>query len=154
MPIREESFRIGCGRYIQGRGYIVKTGDEILRLGTSPLMIGGELTKFDDFTMSLLTNAELIEVLNNTHSAHPLFRKVVDGNEQIAWFASHNDGKSFYVALFNAGKKSCEITAALPFSANFTVTDVWSGKKIGKATDSVYAKVRSHGARLLKVTRA
>ena len=42
MPIKEESFRIGCGRYIQGPGYIDKTGDEILRLGTSPLMIGGK----------------------------------------------------------------------------------------------------------------
>ena len=42
MPIREESFRIGCGRYIQGAGYIARTGDEVLRLGTSPLIIGGK----------------------------------------------------------------------------------------------------------------
>lgn len=42
MPIREESFRIGCGRYIQGLGYIEKVGDEVLRLGTSPLIIGGK----------------------------------------------------------------------------------------------------------------
>ncbi len=42
MPIKEESFRIGCGRYIQGSGYIKKTGDEVIRLGTSPLIIGGK----------------------------------------------------------------------------------------------------------------
>ena len=42
MPIKEESFRIGSGRYIQGRGYLAKTGDELLRLGTSPLIIGGK----------------------------------------------------------------------------------------------------------------
>ena len=42
MPIKEDSFRIGSGRYIQGRGYLAKTGDEILRLGTSPLIIGGK----------------------------------------------------------------------------------------------------------------
>ena len=41
MPIKEETFRIGCGRYIQGAGYIEKTGDEVARLGTSPLIIGG-----------------------------------------------------------------------------------------------------------------
>ena len=50
MPIKEESFRIGCGRYIQGSGYIKKTGDEVIRLGTSPLIIGGktalDITKF------------------------------------------------------------------------------------------------------------
>ena len=42
MPIKEESFRIGCGRYVQGKGYLAKTGDEILRVGTAPLIIGGK----------------------------------------------------------------------------------------------------------------
>ncbi len=42
MPIKEESFRIGCGRYIQGAGYIERTGDEVMRVGTSPLIIGGK----------------------------------------------------------------------------------------------------------------
>ena len=42
MPIKEESFRIGCGRYIQGAEYIEKVGGEVLRLGTSPLIIGGK----------------------------------------------------------------------------------------------------------------
>ena len=42
MPIREESFRIGCGRYIQGAGYVEKIGSEIKRLGAAPLIIGGK----------------------------------------------------------------------------------------------------------------
>lgn len=37
MPIREESFRIGCGRYIQGPGYTNKLGGEVARLGRAPL---------------------------------------------------------------------------------------------------------------------
>ena len=41
MPIREESFRIGCGRYLQGAGFLEKAGDEVLRLGSSALIIGG-----------------------------------------------------------------------------------------------------------------
>ena len=49
MPIKEESFRIGSGRYVQGPGYLGKTWEEIRRLGTAPLIIGGktalELTK-------------------------------------------------------------------------------------------------------------
>ena len=49
MPIREESFRIGCGRYLQNTHLLENCGEEILRLGTSPLIIGGktafELTK-------------------------------------------------------------------------------------------------------------
>ena len=42
MPIKEESFRIGSGRYIQGKGYIYKLVEEILRLGKTPLIIGGQ----------------------------------------------------------------------------------------------------------------
>ena len=41
MPIREESFRIGCGRYIQGSGYTNKLGEEVARLGRAPLVMGG-----------------------------------------------------------------------------------------------------------------
>ena len=41
MPVKEESFRIGCGRYIQGTGYIKRVGEEVRRLGKAPLVIGG-----------------------------------------------------------------------------------------------------------------
>ncbi len=44
MPIREESFRIGCGRYIQGKGYLSRCGEEVLRLGSAPLIIGDDIT--------------------------------------------------------------------------------------------------------------
>lgn len=42
MPIKEESFRIGCGRYVQGAGYISKIADEVLRCGRTPLVVGGK----------------------------------------------------------------------------------------------------------------
>ena len=51
MPIREESFRIGCGRYIQGRGYISRAGEEVRRVGSAPLVIG------DDTTLALTRRA-------------------------------------------------------------------------------------------------
>jgi len=41
MAIKEESFRIGCGRYIQGKGYIERCAAEVLRLGNAPFIIGG-----------------------------------------------------------------------------------------------------------------
>jgi len=42
MPIKEESFRIGCGRYLQGKGYISRIGEEIVRIASSPLVVGGK----------------------------------------------------------------------------------------------------------------
>lgn len=42
MPIKEESFRIGCGRYLQGAGVLQKCGEEVMRLGHAPLIVGGK----------------------------------------------------------------------------------------------------------------
>ncbi len=119
----------------------------------SPLMIGAEMTKLDTFSLGLLTNRELIEILDHTHSAHPLFRRRTDGKEQIAWFTTHQNGRDFYLALFNCAEEECGITAKLPFAEEFHVTDVWSGKELGTVTDSVEAQVRAHGAGLFKLTR-
>lgn len=142
-----------------GRDNVTKfTRDEQITMMTlwsmmrSPLIIGGEMTRFDDFTMSLLTNEELIEVLNNTHSAHPLFRTKHDGGEDIAWFTSHNDGKRYYVALFNADGEEREISARIPVERETDVFDIWQGNEAGTARGSVSAVVKPHGAVLLKLT--
>ena len=42
MPIKEKSFRIGCGRYLQEAGILQSCGAEILRLGHAPLIVGGK----------------------------------------------------------------------------------------------------------------
>lgn len=42
MPVKEESFRIGCGRYTQKCGNIETLGDEVLRFGVAPLIVGGK----------------------------------------------------------------------------------------------------------------
>jgi len=34
MPIKEKSFRIGCGRYVQEPGALNGLGTEVLRLGS------------------------------------------------------------------------------------------------------------------------
>ena len=119
----------------------------------SPLMIGGEMTKFDEFTMSLLTNTDLIDCLNNTHSAHPLFRRVVDGNEQIAWFTTHTDGKTFYAALFNCSETECTITADLPVECALSAHEIWTGAD-SSVSGSISASVKPHGTAMFRLTRA
>lgn len=42
MPIREQSFRIGSGRYLQDAGIIKACADEIARFGKSALVVGGK----------------------------------------------------------------------------------------------------------------
>lgn len=139
-------------------GWTKFTEDEQITMMTlwsivrSPLIIGGEMTKFDKFTMSLITNKELIEMLNNSHSAHPLFRKKTASGEEIAWFAAHKDGRSYYAALFNAGESAAEITARLPIDCECSAVEIWSGKE-SSVCGEVSAVVKPHSAALFKLTR-
>ena len=63
----------------------------------SPLMIGAEMTKLDEFTLGLLTNRAVLDMETKTWCAHPLHT----GEEQAAWIAPRRDGQGVYVALFN-----------------------------------------------------
>jgi len=119
----------------------------------SPLMIGGEMTKFDDFTKGLLTNQELLEMLNNSHSAHQIFRRGVEGQEKIAWMSTHTT-TGYYIALFNAGEEECKIavdTDKIGLTGEFNAFDIWEGKDIGSIGTTIKATVRPHGAKVYKI---
>ena len=67
----------------------------------SPLMIGGEMTGFDEFTMSLLTNERILAMHKSARHSHQVWRRTVGGNEYILWTAQCADGGQ-YAAVFNA----------------------------------------------------
>ena len=66
-------------------------------IARSPLMHGGDLTKTDDFTLSLLTNDEVLAVNQHSRDNRPLF----DHDGLIAWTAKAANGDT-YLAVFNA----------------------------------------------------
>jgi hypothetical protein len=67
-------------------------------IARSPLMHGGDLTRTDPFTLSLLTNDEVLAVnqagINN--------RRLFDHDDLIAWVADVPGCADRYLALFNA----------------------------------------------------
>jgi alpha-galactosidase len=64
----------------------------------SPLMFGGDLPGNDDFTLSLLTNKEVLAVNQTSQNNRQLFRK----DDLIAWTADDPQSGDKYLALFNA----------------------------------------------------
>jgi hypothetical protein len=66
-------------------------------IGRSPLILGGNLPKNDDFTLSLLVNDEVIAVNQNSVNNHQLFNT----NNQVAWMADVQGTKDKYLAVFN-----------------------------------------------------
>lgn len=120
----------------------------------SPLMIGGEMTGFDDFTMSLLTNPELLEIERKSFCAHQLDRRVVDGCEQITWFAPMQNGEGYYIALFNAGEADSVVTVDLN-NLGISVSkayEIWT-KEESAVSGKISASVAPHGVKLYKLTK-
>jgi alpha-galactosidase len=140
------------------------TRDEQITLMTlwsiarSPLIHGGDLTRTDPFTLSLLTNDEVLAV--NQHSAHnrQLFR-TEDG--LIAWVADAADGRSKYLAVFDTRDAIAAATdgrpirvelAALGLQGQVQVRDLWSHTQLQPVSGTFEPQVAPHGARLFRFT--
>jgi len=117
----------------------------------APLMMGGELTKNDDFTLKLLTNAKVLEIEKETFCAHQLYRN----ESEIAWMTVRRDGRGVYVALFNIGEaqKTISFDPGQYEIENITrVTELWSGN-ILSTKETVSLNVNSHGSVILYFER-
>jgi alpha-galactosidase len=81
-------------------------------ISRSPLILGGNLTKLDDFTKSLITNKDLIAMNQDADDNQPI-RSLPATFENIrAWKAVRAgwDGNApMFVALFNLGDKPAEL---------------------------------------------
>ena len=103
----------------------------------SPLMFGGNLPDNDDFTLSLLTNKNVLNVLNNSRNNKQLFNK----NDQVAWTADDSKTTDKYLAVFNiADQAEAEEKKA-----------IWNSGVINKETpaQSKMADVNITGAKKL-----
>lgn len=119
----------------------------------SPLMIGGDLPTFDDFTLRLLTNSEYMQMFRTVRGAREWLRDEKGGKGTISWLAEGDGCK--YAAVFNTTDRPRRIRVPLdemlmPDTA-YTVRDVWAGKTVGTYKNTVSLPVNPHGAALLKI---
>ena len=117
----------------------------------SPLMIGGEMTGFDEFTMSLLTNEEILKMHKNARHSHQVWRREINGSEYILWTAANAEGGGYF-ALFNAGEKNGTVKldlADLEAADKLDCTELWSGEK---AVFDGFAEISvpSHGVKAFR----
>ncbi len=117
----------------------------------SPLMIGAEMRDNDDWTLSLLTNSELLRLLKHSYGAKQILRT----EDTVVWASEDEDG-SKYVAFFNTSFSPTkpEVTFMnLGLQGTYNARDLWEHKEIGIFTGRVGVDVNIHGARILKLTR-
>ena len=90
----------------------------------SPLMMGGDMTKNDPFTLSLLTNGALLEIEKESWCAHPLRT----AEDEAVWIAPRRDGAGCYAAAFNLSEKKRRVAVPDPGRPVRMATELWTGK--------------------------
>ena len=115
----------------------------------SPLMFGGELRDNDDWTLSLLTNKEVLELNQYSHSNRLVYRK----DDKIVWTAKGDDGHT-YVALFNAAEETAVVDVSLEqlgLTSKKTARDLWKQAELGVVAESIKQTLPPHGSILIKL---
>ncbi len=117
----------------------------------SPLLIGCDMTKLDDFTRNLLTNDEVLDV-----SQDPLGRqaaRVAKNGDLEIWAKDMEDG-SKAVGLFNRGEDQASMTlkwSDLGLTGRHAVRDLWRQQDLGRFANQFRTDVPRHGVVLVKV---
>jgi len=118
---------------------------------SAPLLLGNDLTKMSPFTLSLLTNDEVLALDQDSlgRQAYPVKHE----GETIVYAKPLEDG-SWAVGLFNLGAATAVVSVRwADFGANgsWIVRDLWRQKDLGAYADGFSGPVPSHGVVLLRV---
>ena len=124
-----------------------------------PLMFGGHLPASDAWTLSLITNAEVLAVNQKSRANRQLFH----ANGLAAWTAEDPESGARYVAVFNLcdpEEKGLGTGIPVPvrlgdlgLAGSVAVTDVWSGRPAGVVSGVFAPVVPFHGAGLYRLDR-
>ncbi len=122
-------------------------------IARSPLIFGGDLTKIDDATLSLLTNPEVIAVDQRSAGNRQLFRR--DG--LVAWVADIPGSRDRYLAVFDTRDEAARVPvrlADLGFTGPCRVRDLWRRADLGRFDGEFAPQLPAHGAGLYRVSPA
>ncbi len=120
----------------------------------SPLIFSGDMTKLDEFTLSLLCNDEVIAVDQDPLGKQG--RRVATDGEREVWAKDLEDGTKA-VGLFNRDEVAGTVVANwsdLGVKGPQVVRDLWRQKDLGTFDEKYESPVGRHGAVMLKLTPA
>lgn len=120
-----------------------------------PLLLGCDLTKLDPFTISLLTNDEVLALNQDPSGKQALI--VSRQGENIVMAKTLSDG-THAVGLFNTGDNGEQQIVInwkdLNIDGQYIVRDLWRQKDIGKFTGEFKTAVPQHGVVLISLRKA
>ncbi len=117
----------------------------------SPLMVGGELPAADAWTLSLLTNPEIIAVDQHSSGNHP----VINTDKTVVWAAQTTPGDDQYLAVFNLTESKTVVRYEWKDLAlagkTYKLRDLWEHKDLG-AMGALTVTLPSHGSILYRAS--
>ena len=119
----------------------------------SPMIIGTPIERLDPFTLSLLSNDEVLEVHQDPLGTQGT-RQEVEGGDIVV--KPMEDGTKA-VGLINLGEEPAPITVKwsdLGLTGPQRIRDLWRQKDLGVHTDTFSAKVNRHGVVMIRLTPA
>lgn len=129
----------------------------------SPMMLGAELTLLDQETLALLTNREVLHLLNSDCHA----RQIRLDDDCAVWAAKDAKTGDGYAALFNLSDETAtvsvqleELTETLGLSENdedstvsVTLHDLWSGCDTNTTGTTLSSELITHACVIWKILR-
>jgi hypothetical protein len=115
----------------------------------SPLIMGGNLTKMDPGTTSLLSNDEVLAVNQHAHGQ----RAVINEATKVIWLSHDDRSQSVYLGLFNVADQPQTIVFPLQplgLGAGVHVRDLWAHKDL-PSTDLLRSTLAPHASALYKI---
>jgi hypothetical protein len=147
ISIRGERGADRMTRLTQDEQYSLMTFFTIFR---SPLMFGGDLPSNDEFTLSLLTNKDVLKMHRVGTDVRPLFRE----DEKVA-VTSHNPASGEkYLALFNLSDNPEPMNLRVDLqhigiSGRCIVKNMWTGEIANFDGETFSVALRPHESRLV-----
>jgi alpha-galactosidase len=119
-------------------------------IARSPLIMGGDLRSLDDFTLSLLTNDEVLAVNQHSIGSRELFR-----NGGLAAWSAKSRRQVTYLATFNLRDTAATIPielAELGMSGTAKVRDLWQRADLSMVEGKFSPRILAHGAGLYRLS--
>jgi hypothetical protein len=120
-------------------------------MARSPLILGANMTKLDDFTRSLITNQEVIDINQKSTETHAVKNLPAGFENARVWEASAGKQTSF--AFFNLDGKPVTLHATwaqLGLKGKHAARNLWDQSKL-KASETVEVTLPAHGSTVYRV---
>lgn len=116
----------------------------------SPLMLGAEMTKMDDWTLSLLTNREVLDLLNPAWHA----TQIQLDDQKALWKSKNTKDDRCCAALFNLSEEELTISVSLDewdcTAKDVQLTDLWTNEVSDSKGGMIQVTLAPHASALYR----